>query len=76
MGMLDKLFQLAWVKRGGRNFSPQACSTNGGDVPGLSIFTGQDLILRSLYLNLNLLCSLFPGFENDKGIFPEWKTYF
>lgn len=59
-------FPLARVKRGGRNFSPQTRSTNGSRVPGLRIFTGQDLILRSLYLNLNLLCLVFPSLENDK----------
>lgn len=62
MGTLDQLFQLAWVKHGGRNFSPQTCSTNGWHVPGLRIFTGQDLILRSLYLDPNLLCSVFEDY--------------
>lgn len=36
----------------------------------------QALILRSLYLDLNLIHSLFPSFENHKEIFPECKTYY
>lgn len=56
---------------GSKNFFPQTCGAKGWHVPGLCIFTGQDLILRSLYLKLNLLCSVFPSFENYKGIFPK-----
>lgn len=70
-GDVGYTFQLAWVKHGGRNFSPQTCNSNRWCVPGLRIFTGQYLMLRSLCLNPNLLCSVFPSFENGKGIFPE-----